>query len=257
MSAESFAPGLHAEYRVANAPLQEYPYPHFYLRDVFPQDFYAELQRNLPDAEALQRLGQWQRAKGYPERSIMKLGGERPAALSETQHQFWRRLAQWAFAGRFGSMVLGKFNAIVDRRLRDMPGVEVTDELLLVHDRTHYSLGPHTDSPSKVISLLFYLPADDRLAQYGTSIYVPKDPAFTCPGGPHHGFDGFDRLATMPFLPNSLFGFVKTDHSFHGVEPFEAPGAGRWLLLYDLRLRQIAADEPAPAPAGPRVQFKF
>ena len=129
-----------------------------------------------------------------------------------------------------------------------------------MHDRTRYSLGPHTDSPTKVVSLLFYLPADERLAQHGTSIYVPKDPAFTCPGGPHHPFGGFDRIATMPFLPNSLFGFVKTDNSFHGVEPFLEPGAGRWLLLYDLRLRRIATADPAPAAAAavaPRVQFKF
>lgn len=258
MSADSFPPGLHAEYRIANAPVQPYPYPHFYLRDVFPPNFYAELQRNLPDAQALARLGQWGRAQGYPERSIMKLGGERPAALSESQHLFWRRLAQWAFSGRLGSLVLGKFNAIVDQRLQEMSGLEVTDELLLVHDRTHYSLGPHTDSPVKVISLLFYLPADDHLAPYGTSIYAPKDPAFTCPGGPHHAFEGFDRLATMPFLPNSLFGFVKTDNSFHGVEPFLEPGAGRWLLLYDLRLRNVEASAPAPAAAtGPRVRFKF
>ena len=255
MSAEAFAPGLHAEYRIANAPVQPYPYAHFYLRDVFPQDFYAELQRQLPDAQALDRLGQWGRAQGYPERSIMKLGGERPAALSEAQHLFWRRLAQWAFSGRLGSLVLGKFNAIVEQRLKDMADMEVSDELLLVHDRTRYSLGPHTDSPVKVVSLLFYLPADERLAQYGTSIYLPKDPGFTCPGGPHHGFEGFDRLATMPFVPNSLFGFVKTDNSFHGVEPFLATGAGRWLLLYDLRLHR--AETPAAPPPATGVRFKM
>lgn len=255
MSAEAFAPGLQAEYRIANAPVQAYPYPHFYVRDVFPADFYAELQRQLPGADALAQLGQWGRAQGYPERSIMKLGGERPPALTEAQHQFWRRVAQWAFSGRLGSLVLGKFNAVVEQRLQGRADVEISDELLLVHDRTRYALGPHTDSPAKVVSLLFYLPADERLAQYGTSIYLPKDPGFTCPGGPHHGFEGFDRIATMPFVPNALFGFVKTDNSFHGVEPFLATGAGRWLLLYDLRLR--AAESPAAAPPAPGVRFKM
>ena len=51
--------------------------------------------------------------------------------------------------------------------------------------------------------LLFYLPADARFARHGTSIYVPKEPGFVCPGGPHHEFEKFERMATMPFLPNS------------------------------------------------------
>lgn len=243
MSAESFAAGLHAEYRVANAPLQDWPYPHFYVRDVFPQDFYAELQRNLPDPSALTSLEKTGRTMGVRERYTMKLGEDRLPGVTEAQHQFWRRLAQWAFGGRFGSLVLGKFSAVVNQRLKDTAGMEITDELLLVNDRTGYRLGPHTDAPSKVISLLFYLPADERFAGYGTSIYLPKDPGFTCAGGPHYSYEIFDRLVTMPFVPNSVFGFVKTDHSFHGVERIEAPGVERWLLLYDLRLREIAGTQ--------------
>ena len=41
----------------------------------------------------------------------------------------------------------------------------------------------------------------------------------------------------MPFLPNTMFAFVKTDHSFHGVEPIADPGVSRYLLLYDLRVK--------------------
>jgi hypothetical protein len=41
----------------------------------------------------------------------------------------------------------------------------------------------------------------------------------------------------MPFLPNTMFAFVKTDHSFHGVEPIADAGVSRYLLLYDLRVK--------------------
>jgi hypothetical protein len=64
---------------------------------------------------------------------------------------------------------------------------------------------------------------------------MPRDPAFLCPGGPHHPFDKFQRMRTMPYLPNSLFAFMKTANSFHGVEPIEEPGLQRDLLLYDVR----------------------
>jgi hypothetical protein len=135
--------------------------------------------------------------------------------------------------------VLDKFRAFIDARFKGRQP-EFGDEALLVNDRTDYSLGPHTDTTSKVVSVLFYLPGDDRLEKHGTSLYVPRKPGFTCQGGPHYLFDGFERVATMPFLPNTMFAFVKTDNSFHGVEPIADAGISRYLLLYDLRVKPHA-----------------
>ena len=78
------------------------------------------------------------------------------------------------------------------------------------------------------------LPKDLSQEHLGTSMYLPKDRDFRCPGGPHHPHAQFDRVWTMPFRPNSLFAFVKTSASFHGVEPVSDPDARRWLLLYDI-----------------------
>jgi hypothetical protein len=106
---------------------------------------------------------------------------------------------------------------------------------MVIHDRTNYSLGPHTDSPRKALSFLFYLPADASREHLGTSIYMPRDPSFTCAGGPHYKFTNFQRMLTMPYVPNALFAFMKTNNSFHGVEPVEEADAQRDLLLYDVR----------------------
>ena len=35
---------LHLSYKVGNAPVSMFPFPHFYVQDVFPQDFYDQLQ---------------------------------------------------------------------------------------------------------------------------------------------------------------------------------------------------------------------
>ncbi|HYD56220.1 MAG TPA: hypothetical protein VEB41_04875 [Burkholderiales bacterium] len=237
-------------YKIGNAPVLNYPFPHFFVRDVFPADYYAEMQRNLPRPEAMKSLEEARGTRGYPERSVMTLGEEAPA--------FWAGLWRWMLGGRVGHLMLQKFAPVVQARLQGIPDAEITDEAILVHDRTQYALGPHSDSPRKLITMLFYLPADERLARYGTSIYVPKDPDFRCPGGPHYSFEIFDRMATMPFVPNALFAFAKTDNSFHGVERFDVPNAGRWLLLVDLYVRQgTAAAAPQAAPGGPSVAFKF
>jgi len=86
----------------------------------------------------------------------------------------------------------------------------------------------------------------------GTSIFAPKDLSFRCAGGPHYPFDMFDKMVTMPFVPNSLFTFVKGDNSFHGVEPVGDPGCRRWLLLFDVFMEQ----QPQRAQAPYRVNLQ-
>ena len=155
---------------------------------------------------------------------------------------FWAQFSGWMQSARFQGFLISLFKPYIDKRLKriqelnQVNAVQTSNEMLLVRDHTNYAIGPHTDLPSRLLSLLFYLPRDDSLSHLGTSIYMPKDPAFTCLGGPHHHPDGFDRVQTMPYKPNSLFAFLKSDKSFHGVELIEDQDVKRDLLLYDIRL---------------------
>jgi hypothetical protein len=247
---------LHLSYRVANAAIQTYPFPHFFVEGVFPADFYERLQAALPDPEAMRPIADVRPVKGYKERFVLELDGDKLAELPAGKQQFWRDLHGWLVGGQFANVVLNKFAPYLDRRFKDVPSPHFVDEALLVQDTTNYSLGPHSDAIRKVITLLFYLPRDRSQSHLGTSIYVPRDRAFRCQGGPHYPHDRFDRVWTMPFVPNALFAFFKTDNSFHGVEPVEDADTRRWLLLYDIFLGQEQA--PAPQPAGkPRFRFSF
>jgi hypothetical protein len=249
---------LHVLYKVANAPVRVYPFPHIYVRDVFPPDFYRKLRECLPPAGAYRDLKALGRVdKNYPDtRLVMVLAPESVQALDEPARSFWDELARWLFAG-FGRMALGKFEPFLNQRFGNSRNMQFFDEALIVQDYSTYSLGPHTDSPSKVLSFLFYLPPDDSLSHLGTSIYMPKDPAFTCHGGPHHRFDRFQRMMTMPYLPNSLFAFVKTYNSFHGVEPIAEAGIRRDLLLYDIKVHNPPelAQQTSAAPQVSNFTF--
>ncbi|MBI1965486.1 MAG: hypothetical protein HYS46_04485 [Betaproteobacteria bacterium] len=255
---------LHVLYKVANAPINEFPFPHIYVRDVFPQDFYRELRAHLPPPEAFKTLHSLGRVdSSYPEtRLVLPLTGESVGALGEPYRSFWDQLARWMLNASFGPIVLSRFTPFLDLRFGDSRARKYHDEALLVQDYTAYSLGPHTDTPMKVMSFLFYLPPDDTQSHLGTSIYVPRDPGFFCPGGPHHPFDLFNRMQTMPFLPNTLFAFMKTPNSFHGVEPIAEGNARRDLLLYDIKVEnppELAQQAPpARQPvAAPKVSFSF
>jgi hypothetical protein len=273
---------LHLAYKVANAPISGFPYPHCYVRDVFPAGFYDDMQRHMPDPEAMIPIEEARQVKGYKERFVLELSSENLNTLPKEKKEFWADFANWLLAGRFQQVLMSKFAPALDARFRGMQGIKFYNEALLVQDITDYKLGPHSDSPVKVLSLLFYLPKDDAQAHLGTSIYVPKDINFRCPGGPYYPFDQFTRMVTMPFLPNSLFMFVKGDRSFHGVEPVGDPGTRRWLLLFDIFMEpaaqsaspfqqgwratvtpvgagvQPAAPQPAtPGPATPGPKFSF
>jgi hypothetical protein len=247
---------LHAAYKVANAALNLYPYPHFFVEDVFPKDYYAKLQAMLPDPHALRPIEEVRAVKGYKERFVLDLGGEQTALLPDAKRAFWTDLRQWLIAGRFSQVVAQRFHQQLKQRFGEA-NVEFYDEALLVQDITNYKLGPHTDAPRKVVTLLFYLPPDSSQKHLGTSMYVPKDAAFRCYGGPHHKHSNFDRVWTMPFVPNALFAFVKTDNSFHGVEPIADEGCRRWLLLYDIYLHQQPASAEPKEEATSKVKFSF
>jgi hypothetical protein len=241
---------LELTYNIGNAPIREYPYPHIYVPDVFPKDFYAAMQRNLPDSDAMIPIEKARPVKGYKERFVLSLGQDHLDTLPEGKKEFWQDVAGWLLAGRLMDTLLTKFQPYIERRFQNTAGMEFRNESLLVQDVTKYALGPHTDASHKVITLLFYLPKDLSQSHLGTSIYLPKERTFTCPGGPHYGFEDFRRVATMPFQPNSLFGFVKTNNSFHGVEPVLDADTRRWLLLYDIYTRKAQPQKATSLAAG-------
>ena len=253
---------LQVLYKIANATIQRVPYPHILVTEVFPPDFYQEIRRRLPPKETFKTLRALKRVVGeYPDsRLVLPLTREALDSLEEPFRSFWSGISGWMLGGAFGQMMLGKFGGYIEQRFGELANTrQYHDEALLVQDYTTYSLGPHTDTPAKVLSFLFYLPPDDSLAHLGTSIYVPKDPKFICRGGPHHPFENFRRMATMPYLPNSLFAFLKTDNSFHGVEPITDTEVRRDLLLYDIKVNDpsVPAPRPSEAPAAAPVKFSF
>jgi hypothetical protein len=248
----------HVVYRIANTPIREFPFPHIFVPDVFPAAYYRELLGQLPPDERLQTLQSLGRVTGnYAEtRLVMPMTPKDLMGLDAPYRAFWEQLCSWLLGGRFGQFIVMKFAPYLRQRFPDLDQRGLSDEALIVRDYTKYSLGPHTDSPSKLLSLLFYLPADASMERLGTSIYTPKQPGFVCPGGPHHDFGLFRLMQTMPYVPNALFAFMKTDNSFHGVEPITDENVRRDLVLYDIRV-ELTEQRPrqAAAPAASAVKF--
>lgn len=197
--------------RLAQVQVQDYPTPHICIQNVVPDELYKELLATFPEKYTPIEISR--QLKGYPERFTAE----------EVCGPAWVELDKALRGGAFKKALCEKFG------VQDWESLN--DEILLIRDLPGYKIGPHTDARVKVISSLFYMPKDNSSANAGTTFYESKS-GKTCPGGPHYGFEDFRKLKKIPFLPNTMMAFVKTDSSWHGVEPSQHT---RDVLLYDIR----------------------
>jgi hypothetical protein len=165
------------------------------------------------------------------------------AAAAPGDRAFWTALFAAYCDAEFISLWLRVFEAAIRQRVESgaIPDeykaqpLTANGEIFLMRDLVNYQLLPHTDAPIKMVSALFYLPADDSNAGLGTSLYVPKHLGLTHPGGGQMPRADFDLAETVPFLPNTLVAFPKTAACFHGVEPVNRPDQRRDILLFDIK----------------------
>jgi hypothetical protein len=227
--------------RIAGAPVRGTPFPHCVIDGVFPAEFYEDIIDAWPEDAEFMSLSDTGRVTGkYDERKVVLLPGGL-ARLAPARRDFWAKVFSWLESRRVVSAVVGKFRGELEATGFNVTERPVSGDALIVSDRTLYSLGPHTDSPRKVVSALFYLPEDATFKSFGTSFYEPLDGNFRCPGGPHYKRQGFRLVETIPFLPNRLVMFPKSDCCFHGVEPVDLPGIDRRLLIFDVFRADLAA----------------
>ena len=234
---------LHAAYRIGNTQILNFPFPHFYIENVFPDDFYFLIQENLPEINQMISLADHDPANwglaSYKDRYVLDFSREDlMRKVERDKRKFLDNFGKIFTQGNFGNLLQVKFKRFLDMRFQYLDNVSFRHDLKLVNDKQNYALGPHTDKPSKVISVLFYLPKDSTHWESGTSIYIPKDPNSLDKELPHKHYprEDFHKVVTMPFVPNSAFCFIKTNNSYHGVEKLEMENVNRWSLQYNLYL---------------------
>jgi len=229
---------LHVTDRLMQANIHSSPYPHFHIENLFPNEFYQELLSNLPDTSYFQGLSQTGKVdpRTYAERFVLPLQEEKLNELPFCQSLFWNKFTSAINSELWRSTLLKKFEKEIKERFNThYESLKFSSTAELMRDRTNYSIGPHTDHPIRVVTLLFYFPSSKNQKHLGTSVYEPLDSSFECDGFSHHSFEGFKKLQTAPFLPNSLFGFVRSNHSFHGREPITDKNVERNLMNYYLQ----------------------
>jgi hypothetical protein len=207
------------------APCAVEPFPHFYASSAFPTDFYAAILDHLPKNEEFTSGGKTWFGLDLEESGFTHLSSAKAA--------FWRDFTSWLLGESFLRSMLTLVYPYLEDRFADRNATFVSSASL-ARSMAGHVLGPHTDMKHRVMTLLFYLPKEDSTPLPGTSIYKPRVKDFSCSGGPHYGFENFQKTATINFQTNTVFGFVKTARSFHGVEPWSEPQYIRDTLQYEI-----------------------
>lgn len=234
----------HVVARLRAAKIVSEPFPHYYLENVFPADYYQELLTHLPGSTVYENLYEVTTLKldHFRHRDQRDLDRGWTVSLPAELRQFWDRFDQWFLGPELANAVLSSFaDQLNDRFGAKGSWPEVSVESQLIRHRAGYFLGPHSDLYTKLVVLLIYLAPDRSAEHLGTSLYRPKDPAFTCPDSKHYPFADFVRVETAPYRPNSLLAFFRSDVSFHGLDPLseqDVAASGRDVIQYTLHDRQ-------------------
>ncbi|OOO02213.1 MAG: hypothetical protein USCGTAYLOR_01578 [Chromatiales bacterium USCg_Taylor] len=247
----SGSPLAHFVTRLRASEVVPEPYAHYYLENVVPDDFYAALLRHLPGRTAYQNLFEVTTLKldHFRYRYQRDLSDGWTEKLPAELKDFWNRFNEWFLGPDLAEAVLDSFAKPLRARLgeeKSWPAVSVESQL--IRHRAGYFLGPHSDLHTKLVVLLVYLAPDESARHLGTSLYRPKDSGFTCPNSAHYPFEDFVRVKTASYKPNSLLAFLRSDVSFHGVEPLSEQDVntyGRDLIqyvIYDKHAREAQLD---------------
>ena len=224
--------------RLGSARVVSDPFPHYVLDHVFPEDYYRELLLNLPDSTVYENLYEVTDLKldHFRHRNQRDMDAGWIDRLPKDLQPFWKSFNDWFLGPNLAQAVLDSFHS----QRASWP--EVSIESQFMRHRAGYFLGPHSDLYTKLVVLLIYLAPDNSAEHLGTSLYRPKDPSFSCPDSKHYPFEDFIRVKTAPYKPNSMLAFMRSDISFHGLEPLsetDVESEGRDVIQYVLHDKQV------------------
>lgn len=214
----------HMVHRVESAVMEEFPFPHFLVSELFPSDFYDALLRALPSPEAYGLVHptrhQWR--DGKPSRTRFGLTDADLARLPERQKAIWRIARDALGSPELKRAVYRKLAPGLRYRfgrraddLEALPGFPLPE---LFRETTGYSIAPHPDTRRKVVTMQVALPRDESQWDLGTRFYRLSLKPSAWLRRPY----GFEIAKRAPFLPNTAYAFVVLNsarrRSWHGRE---------------------------------------
>ena len=221
--------------RLSETPVEDQPFPHVVLKEVFTEEHYQLLLQSFMDSSEMVPN------EGYDDRFVVHLSEvENWDEDGDPRKRLWMDIARELGRAEFTQEVftaMSKHVMLNPKAAKVLEGGSPTLDLLprtlLTRDLSTYFLGPHKDAFEKFATLLIYLPSAPDLGHSGTSFFEPRNPSKEYDTYVHHSFGDFKFVQEIPFEPNTAMMFLKTDNSFHGVRPAMGKVPPRDLIIHN------------------------
>ncbi len=233
------------------ANLQSEPYPHFWIDNIFPNDIYDRIIRELPDSSYYTRGGEG--SKHYGNRGSLNLLSEWMDQAPEASKELWYGVRMTLGAPELKREIFTNLAAGFAHRFgieQDAaPDIEAFPRPILYQETGGYSIAPHPDTRRKLATVQFTLTKDESQRNLGTSIYqLSANPKHLL-----HAPRGFCEVKRYPFTRNSVFAFAvintPTMKSWHGREALP-PDCGERNTLLHLYYAKAVDANPEMIPSS-------
>jgi len=194
------------------APRFDAPFTHLVLDHVFPDDVYAAMLANMPEASDYRPLVLG-RSKGYDlvggdyTRVKIDLFPEYIRHLPPQKRALWDVVGRALRSGAVRDAFMRKLAPGLERRFGARhAGVGMYPIPILTRDIPGYLITPHTDSRWKGITVQLYLPRDRSTTHIGT-IFHEELPDGSIP-----------KVTQMEFAPNTGYAFAVGEDTWHSAD---------------------------------------
>lgn len=223
--------------KLSSATTRSSPFPYLYLDKLFPNALMQAINNHYPTVEQMapmpaQRTGN---LYAHKHRRMLSLNDEALEAFDRPFIDFWVQFYR-LIESISEPLLMALPQPSDDQKSAKVDYSAVRPRVDLWSDQGGYQIAPHTDAPHKIATFLLYCTDDPALTDEGTSVFVPKREGFRCWAGRQWEMDDFIEVYRAPYGPNHLFGFRKTDASFHGKLPVEESIIARRTIAITLQL---------------------
>jgi len=221
----------HLVQKVSEAQVETWPFQHFYVESIFPNDIYKQILANLPAKSSYRpfNIKRWKNAQGESTRDWLCLSEGELERIDVARRPLWSMLTEALESDAFRRAVYAKLSDDIAMRL-GCPAHAVLDQaaypnVMLIRDYQDYRIKPHPDGEPRVVTMQFYLPGDGTPQDLGTSLYTKVPLSYRLIGRK------FREVKRFPFRPNSAYAIAVNDcpkrQSYHGREIITAHQAVR------------------------------
>lgn len=187
--------------KIANSKLQKKPFKYLCVDNFLKDIDYKDIINKIPADKKWETKISQQRRRSWQSQTY---------TFNHKKHNLFSELSNFLESDIFTDKLLDLFD--INKKLPS--GIAKT---VWCRDYDAFSISPHKDQDSKILSFLLYLPKDNKNRQNGTQLLKPLR-NISNKGDTHLQWYDFRKIKDIEFVKNRFICWSVNSKSFHSVD---------------------------------------